>query len=67
MLKINDMLFKLEGFRYATSLDLNRGYYHIQLSENESNLCKILIPWGNTIINVYQWEFLIPQTFYNRK
>ena len=32
MPKINKMLFKLEGFQYATSLDLNMGYYHIQLT-----------------------------------
>ena len=29
MPKINDVLLKLEGFQYATSLDLNIGYYHI--------------------------------------
>ena len=27
-------------------LDLNMGYYHIQLSKNASNLCTIVIPWG---------------------
>ena len=39
------MLLKLEGFYYSTSLDLNFGYYHIQLSKNKSNLCMIIIPW----------------------
>ena len=29
---IQDMLLNLEGFQYATSLDLNMGYYHIELS-----------------------------------
>ena len=29
MKKINEMLLKLEVFQYATSLDLNMGYYHI--------------------------------------
>ena len=29
MPKINEILLKLEVFRYATSLDLNMGYYHI--------------------------------------
>ena len=29
MLKINEMLLKLEGFQYATSLYLNMVYYHI--------------------------------------
>ena len=37
---------KLEGFQYDTSLDLNMGYYHIQIIENASNLCTIIIPWG---------------------
>jgi hypothetical protein len=29
--KISDMLQKLEGFMYATSLDLNMGFYHSML------------------------------------
>ena len=46
MLNINEMLLKLGGFWYATSLDLNMGCYHIRLSENASNSCKIILPWG---------------------
>ena len=38
MPNINEMLLKLEGFHYYTSLDLNMGYYHIQLRKNTSNL-----------------------------
>jgi len=34
--KIQDMLLKLEGFLYATSLDLNMGYYHIRLTPESS-------------------------------
>ena len=45
MPKTNERLLKLEGFQYAVSLDLNMGYYHIQLSKNASNLCKIIIMW----------------------
>ena len=45
MPKINEMLLKLEGSKYATSLDLNLGYYHIRLSENTNNLCTIILPW----------------------
>jgi len=44
--KISDMLQKLEGFTYATSLDLNMGYYHIELTPNASRLCTIVLPWG---------------------
>ena len=45
MLKTNEMLLKLEGFQYATSLDLNMGYYHIRLSKNAGNLYTIILPW----------------------
>ena len=42
--KLIEMLLKLEGFQYATSLDLNMGYYHNPLSKNVSNLCTIILP-----------------------
>ena len=42
--KINVMLLKLEVFQYATYLDLNMVYYHIQLTKDANNLCKIIIP-----------------------
>ena len=44
--KINDMLQKLEGFMWATSLDLNMGYYHIELTPNASRYCTVVFPWG---------------------
>lgn len=44
--KIQDLLLKLEGFQYATSLDLNMGYYHIELSPQSKELCTIVLPWG---------------------
>ena len=31
MPNINEMLLKLENYKFATSLDSNMGYYHIQL------------------------------------
>ena len=43
MPNINEMLLKLEGFKYDKSFDLNMGHYHIRLSKNASNLCKIII------------------------
>ncbi len=43
---IQDLLRKLEGFMYATSLDLNMGYYHITLSPFSRRLCTIVTPWG---------------------
>ena len=44
--KIQDLLLQLEGFKYATTLDLNMGYYHIQLTPFASTLCTIVLPWG---------------------
>ena len=43
---IQDMLLNLEGFRYATSLDLNMGYYHLELSPKLRKLCTIVLPFG---------------------
>ena len=46
MPKICEMLLNLECFQYATSLDLNMGYYHTCLIKKSSNLCTIILPWG---------------------
>jgi len=39
-------MLKLEGFQYGTSLDLNMGYYHIELNPDSRKLCTIVLPWG---------------------
>ena len=44
--KIRNVLLKLEGFQYATSLDLNMGYYHIKLDPTSAQLCTLVFPWG---------------------
>jgi hypothetical protein len=44
--KIQDMLQKLQGFMYTSSLDLNMRYYHIELTPNASRLCTVVLPWG---------------------
>ena len=44
--KISELLLKLENFRYGTSLDLNMGYYHIELTPESSRICTIVFPWG---------------------
>ena len=46
MPKIQDMLLKLQGFTHATSLDLNMGYYHIELHPDSKKLCTLVFPWG---------------------
>ena len=40
------MLLNLEGFQYAASLDLNMGYYHIELSPDLKRLCTLVFPFG---------------------
>jgi hypothetical protein len=36
----------MENFRYATTIDLNMGYYSMPLSEEAKKLCVISLPWG---------------------
>ena len=44
--RISDTLQQLEGFSYATSLDLNMGYYHISLSPQAADMCTIITEYG---------------------
>ncbi len=44
--KISTMLQEIEGFTYATALDLNMGYYTIRLDPMASEMCTIIFPWG---------------------
>ena len=44
--KIQDLMMKLEGFQFGTSLDLNMGYYHIELNPDSKKLCTIVLPFG---------------------
>ena len=57
--KIQDMPLNLEGFMYASYLDLNMGYYHIELSPGYKQLCTIVLTWGKC---KYQ---KLPLGFYN--
>ena len=44
--RISDTLQQLEGFTYATSLDMNMGYYHIKLSPRAADMCTIITKYG---------------------
>ena len=44
--RISDTLQQLEGFQYATSLDMNMGYYRISLSEKAADMCTIITDFG---------------------
>ncbi len=43
---IQDMLLGLKQFQYVTSLDLNMGYYHLELSPSLNELCTIVFLFG---------------------
>jgi dihydroorotate dehydrogenase len=40
------MIRSMEGFTFASALDLNMGYNHIKLHADAQNLCTIVFPWG---------------------
>ena len=42
--KISTVMQELEGFQYATALDLNMGYYTLRLDLNTSGMCTIIFP-----------------------
>jgi hypothetical protein len=44
--KISTVLQEIEGFSYATTLDLNKSYYTIRLYPDASKICTIIFPWG---------------------
>jgi hypothetical protein len=44
--KIITVLQELEGFTYATTLDLNMGYCTISLDQDALKICTIIFPWG---------------------
>jgi hypothetical protein len=44
--KNSTVLQELEGFTFATALDLNMGYYTIRLDPDASKICTIIFPWG---------------------
>jgi len=40
--RIADTLQQMEGFQYATTLDMNMGYYHLSLDRESSEMCTIV-------------------------
>ena len=67
MPKVNEMLLKLESFKYYASIDLNVVYYLIQLSENGSNLCTTIPPWEKFHYNGLPMVFSNPPKKFHQK
>ncbi len=61
--KISTILQELEGFTYATALDLNMGYYTIRLDPTASEMCTIIFPWRSTHIRDYPWALEAQPTY----
>jgi hypothetical protein len=40
------MIRSMEGFTFASVLDLNLGYYHIKLDADAQTLFTIVFPWN---------------------
>jgi hypothetical protein len=51
--KIPDILRGMEKFNFATTIDLNMGYYSMPLDEEAKQLCVISLPWC-----LYQYQVL---------
>jgi hypothetical protein len=52
MPKIPDIFKGLEHFCYATTIDLNMGYYSMHLDDDAKKLCVISLPWGLCCYNM---------------
>ena len=65
--KIQDLLFKVEGFKYASSLDLNMSYFHIKLCLFSRNLYSIVLPWEIYEYQNCQLVYAIAQIYFKKK
>ena len=43
---IMDTIMSLGSFKYATCIDLNMGYYAMEMDEAAKKICTIVLPWG---------------------
>jgi hypothetical protein len=60
---ISTILQELEGFTYATALDLNMGYYTIRLDPMASKMFTIIFPWGKYSYRDYPWALETQPTY----
>jgi hypothetical protein len=40
------MIRSMEGFTFASALELNMVYYHIKIDADAQKICTIVFPWG---------------------
>jgi hypothetical protein len=59
--KIQEMLQNLEG-SYATSIDLNMGYYHIELSPSPGSSVRLYCLGASTNTRNFRWAYVTALT-----
>jgi hypothetical protein len=65
--KVSTVLQELEGFTYATVLDVNMGYYTIGLDPDASKICTIIFPRGKNSYKRLPMGIAGPLTYSRRK
>jgi hypothetical protein len=54
------MIRSMEGFTFASALDLNMGYYHIKLDADAQSYVPLYSHGVNTNTNAYTWVSRFP-------
>jgi hypothetical protein len=58
--RIKDILTEIQGFQYATAIDLSMGYYSIPLMEHAQQLTSFCYLGANTDTSDFLWELKLP-------
>jgi hypothetical protein len=51
MPKIDELFQNIDGYDYATILDLQKGFYHVVLNEEAKRIFTTVLPWGKYSYN----------------
>jgi len=65
--RINDTLQSMEGFQWATTLDLSMGYWTIELDPTTKNMTTITTEFGKFRYNVLPMGFVISSDVFQSK
>ena len=65
--KINDMMKKLECFKFASALDSNMGYCTLRLDPQSRDICTIILPWSKyKYKRLTMWVLCSPKIFQDK-
>jgi hypothetical protein len=60
--KDRDVIRSIEGFSFASALDLNMDYYHIKLDADAQTYVPLYSHRENTNTNAYSWVSRLPES-----